>query len=210
MLPSHYMTAKKNNTSIAVIILAAGSSSRLGQSKQLLHVDGQPLLQRTVQAAANLGVQDIFVVLGANAEEHKKVITQFPVHVVQNPAWAKGMGNSLKCGVRKVIEKSPDTQAVLVLVCDQPFLTTTHLKKIIDAFETTGDEIITSVYQGIQGVPALFNRHLFEKLLLLGDEQGAKKIIESHKGTMQSIEFPKGEVDLDTPEDLKNFYRSGN
>lgn len=205
------MTSQKNNSQqIAVIILAAGASSRLGQSKQLLKVDGQTLLQRTVQAAANAGIKNSFVVLGANAEEHKKTIAQFPVSVVQNPDWANGMGSSLKCGLKSVIEKLPDTTAVLVLVCDQPFLTAAHLTKMIDAFEHTDAEIITSVYRGTRGVPALFQKNLFGKLLALGDEQGARKIIESHQGPVQAIEFPKGEIDLDTPEDLENFYGSGN
>lgn len=205
------MTSQKNSRQhIAVIILAAGSSSRLGQSKQLLKVDGQPLLQRTVQAAAEAGFENTFVVLGANAEAHEKAIAQFPVHVVQNPDWAKGMGNSLKYGLKKVIEKLPHTTAVLVLVCDQPFLTSSHLKKMIDSVEHTQADIVTSTYQGTRGVPALFKKNVFGKLFLLGDEQGARKIIESHNGAVHAIAFPKGEIDLDTPEDLENFYRSGN
>jgi len=202
------MSLPKNN--LAILLLAAGSSSRLGQSKQLLKVNGQPLLQRTVQVAMESGIENIFVVLGANEEEHKSVISQLPVHILQHKEWQKGMGSSLKFGLKSIIEKLPNTQAVLVLVCDQPFLTSSHLKNMLHEFEKSNGEIVASVYQNTKGVPALFSKQLFENLLALGDEQGARKIIESHAGIIQTVEFPKGEIDLDTPEDLKNFIKSGN
>lgn len=202
------MSLPKNN--LAILLLAAGSSSRLGQSKQLLKVNGQPLLQRTVQAAMESGIENIFVVLGANGEEHKNVISQLPIHILQHQEWQKGMGSSLKFGLKSIIEKLPGTQAILVLVCDQPFLTSSHLKNMVQEFEKGNADIVASVYQKTKGVPALISKQLFEKLFALGDEQGARKIIESHTGTIQTIEFPKGEIDLDTPEDLENFVKSGN
>ena len=198
-------TDKQLNTETVAIILAAGSSSRLGQSKQLLKIGKETLLQKIALTALASGLDKVVVVLGAGYEKHQPEISGLPVHIVFNPDWEKGMGSSLKCGVRFAVETFPDVDAVILMVCDQPKLIPEHLKKLIDTHRSTETAIVSSHYSGSPGVPVLFHRSLFAKLLDAGDEQGAKKIVQDHLALVSFVEFLEGEVDIDTPEDLKKF-----
>jgi molybdenum cofactor cytidylyltransferase len=194
------MVVGQNN--ISVIVLAAGSSSRLGQSKQLVVVEGKTLLERSTEAALNSGADNVVVVLGAQAVLHKKLLERLPVKIFINEDWNKGMGNSLKAGLKYLVSNFPTTEAVIITVCDQPFLTPKHLKKLIATYLASPTEIIASSYNHTKGVPALFSRSLFSQLFQLGDMEGARKIIQHYPASIPLIEFPKGDIDLDTPEDL--------
>jgi molybdenum cofactor cytidylyltransferase len=191
----------KNNES--VIILAAGSSSRLGQSKQLVKMNGVPLLLKTTMAALEAMYSHVLVVLGANADEHKKIIAHLPVEIITNTQWEKGMGSSLKIGLQHILKFKPKPLAIAVLVCDQPLLTSSHLTALREAYRKTGKPIIASRYNDTLGVPALFDQSLFPELLEIKDVQGAKTVIENHPGTVESIPWTEGSLDIDTPEDLK-------
>lgn len=186
---------------IGAILLAAGSSSRLGQSKQKVKHKGVSLLEHTTRCALGSHADHVLVVLGAEAEAHKKIISALPVETITNTAWEKGMGSSLKAGLKQFIEKHPESDAVLVLVCDQPFLTQQHLNALIQEFRIHNSGIVASWYGAI-GVPALFAKSYFNKLLALDDAEGAKKILAGNKANLTTIPFPLGEVDIDTPADL--------
>jgi len=191
--------------SISLILLAAGSSSRMGQSKQLLLIGNEYLLLRSVKAALASSFENIIVVLGAQEEKHRSVIDHLPVQVISNPDWAKGMGNSLKAGLNYLLAIQPDVQATVIMVCDQPMLTSSHLDKLISVYKTTKKSIIASHYSNSPGVPALFDKSLFPELLAIADEAGAKKIINKHPDSVVSVNFPEGAVDLDTTEEYENF-----
>ncbi len=201
-------TENRSSTKTAAIILAAGSSSRLGQSKQLLKIGSASLLRKTALTALASGMDKVVVVLGAGHEKHQQEIIDLPLQLVFNPDWEKGMGSSLKCGVRFLVETFPDADSVIVMVCDQPRLTSDHLKKIINTYCSRESAIVSSYYSGSPGVPVLFQRSLFKKLLDVNDEQGAKKIVKDLPASVSMVEFPEGELDLDTPEDLKKFTES--
>lgn len=196
---------EEDKAPIGIILLAAGSSSRMGESKQLLIIDGQPLLRRTIKVALDANPDNLIVVLGSNFEEHQKVISDLPVEIVYNENWEKGMGNSLKRGLTRLLELNPKTRAVVVLVCDQPLLTTEHIINIIRASKILAAPIIATAYGGTIGVPALFEKSLFEALLNLPDNHGAKSVIQNFALESKSIPFPDGAVDLDTPEDYSIF-----
>jgi molybdenum cofactor cytidylyltransferase len=192
---------------IEIIILAAGSSSRLGQSKQLLEVNGQPLLLKSVKAAIACNVKKIVVVLGANEAAHRQAILTLPIEIIFNPTWQKGMGNSLKVGLAHLLNVDSTIKAVLVMVCDQPLVTAAHLKKLMEKFKETKSPIIASFYSGSAGVPALFEKSLFQKILSIDDGLGAKKIIQLHPDLISKVDFSEGSIDIDTEEDLKNLSR---
>lgn len=196
---------KKEASNISIILLAAGSSQRLGQSKQLVLVNGKPLLAVSTVSALESGAKRIIVVLGANAQEHKKAIESLPVELVINDEWAKGMGNSLKKGLNHLLSLNPKTEAVLIMVCDQPYLTGAHLNNLITTYKKNRSELVASTYNQTSGVPALFNRSLFDQLLELDDAQGARKIIQHYKGNINKVPLTHGEIDIDTQEDLQNF-----
>lgn len=189
---------------IAVIILAAGSSSRLGHSKQKVSLNGISLLEKTTRCALESEAAHVLVVLGAQAREHQSLISNLPVEIVVNHQWEKGMGNSLKVGLNHLIETHPEYDGALILVCDQPFLTTAHLNRMMNEFRLHQPEIVASEYQTV-GVPALFRNSLFPELLKIGDQEGARKLLQHHAGKIVTIPLEGGEVDIDTPEDLKKW-----
>jgi molybdenum cofactor cytidylyltransferase len=194
-----------SNREIAIVLLAAGSSSRLGRSKQLLSITGQPLLLKSVEAAIESGIKNIIVVLGANEEAHRQIIKDAGVQVVVNTDWKKGMGNSLKMGLSYLLQQLPKVEAVITMVCDQPLITSDQIKKLIAGYESSGSAIVASFYQGVAGVPVLFHRTLFPELLLLPDDAGAKKMLQQHPELIQMVPFPGGEVDIDTEDDLRKY-----
>jgi molybdenum cofactor cytidylyltransferase len=194
-----------SNREIAILLLAAGSSSRLGRSKQLVSIKGQPLLLKSMNAAIESGIENIIVVLGANEQEHYQVIKDAGVQVVVNTAWKKGMGNSLKVGLFYLLQQTPKAEAVITMVCDQPLITSDQLKKLIAEYESSRSAIVASFYQGVAGVPVLFDRTLFSELLSMSDEAGAKKILQEHPHLVKTVPFPGGEIDIDTEDDLRKF-----
>jgi molybdenum cofactor cytidylyltransferase len=189
---------------IGIIILAAGSSSRLGQSKQLLEIGGMPLLTRAATVALESTIGPVVVVLGANEMAHREAAAHLPVEIISNPRWETGMGSSLKAGLIQVLKQSPDTVAVIVMVCDQPLLTSGHLKALSETHQRTG-KLAVSGYSGSIGVPALFSRGLFPEILAMPDGQGAKKILQQHPDEIVIVNFPEGAVDIDTQEDHVRF-----
>ncbi|MCA6379641.1 MAG: nucleotidyltransferase family protein [Cytophagales bacterium] len=199
------MSKPFSNREIAILLLAAGSSSRLGRSKQLVSIKGQPLLLKSMNAAIESGIENIIVVLGANEQEHYQVIKDAGVQVVVNTAWKKGMGNSLKVGLFYLLQQTPKAEAVITMVCDQPLITSDQLKKLIAEYESSRSAIVASFYQGVAGVPVLFDRTLFSELLSMSDEAGAKKILQEHPHLVKTVPFPGGEIDIDTEDDLRKF-----
>ena len=196
---------EKQYKAISLILLAAGSSSRMGQSKQLLLIEGEPLLLRSIKTALTSSLENIAVVLGAEEEKHRSVIAHLPVQIIYNPTWESGMGSSLKAGLNHLLTIQPHLHAVIIMVCDQPLLTSSHLDKIITTYKKTKKRIVASYYSNASGVPALFDKSLFSELLTITDEQGAKKILSKYSDTAVAVDFPGGEIDLDTWEEYQNF-----
>ena len=194
------------STEIGLILLAAGNSARMGQSKQLLKVRDESLLVHSITVAVKSGYRPI-VVLGANEKEHRKAIEDLPVDTILNLNWKNGMGGSLKAGLTYLLQNTPLTEALIVMVCDQPLLTSEHLKKIKEKYQTVGKGIVASGYADTSGVPALFHKSIFPEIMALSDELGAKSIIQKHLTDTITIDFPEGSVDLDTPTDYQNFIQ---
>ncbi|MDH4057691.1 MAG: nucleotidyltransferase family protein [Cyclobacteriaceae bacterium] len=190
---------------IIALILAAGSSSRMGKSKQLLHVDGQPLLRKTIETTLASHANSILVVLGDNSDSISKSISDMPVDCILNENWTEGIGSSLKSGVREIQKRYLNAEAILILVCDQPLLTADHLNELIRKYIGLKKLIIASGYTNTAGVPAIFDKALFHKLLALENHQGAKKIIEQLAESTVVVSFAEGAVDLDTPEDYSRY-----
>ncbi|MDH4092932.1 MAG: nucleotidyltransferase family protein [Cyclobacteriaceae bacterium] len=191
--------------SVAIILLAAGSSTRMGQSKQLLQINKEPLLLHSTRAALASGVKNVVVILGANEQAHRDVLTNLPITIITNHYWKSGMGSSIKTGMNNLLRLFPETAAVVIMVCDQPAITGNHLRMLIQKFEDTKGPIIASAYADTAGVPVLFARPFFSNILMLRDEHGAKKIIQQFSTKVNTVDFPGGLHDLDTTEDYKNF-----
>lgn len=189
---------------VGVVILAAGASSRMGEPKQLLEFDGRSFLRRAATEALRSACRPIVVVVGANAAQVRAEVSGLEVLVVENPWWAAGMSRSLRAGVAELV-KHDGVGAVLVMLCDQPFVTAAVVGDLVAAYRSTGKTIVASEYGGSCGVPALFARTHFAELIALDDAGGAKGMIAAHAAEVTRLSFPKGEVDIDTPEDYRRL-----
>ncbi|MEQ8582528.1 MAG: nucleotidyltransferase family protein [Marinoscillum sp.] len=199
------ISSKLDKPVVGGLLLAAGSSSRLGQSKQLVEFNHQPLLSHTLETLLSSRLDHTLTVLGARFQEHLPVIEHLATSTCVNEAWEKGMGHSLKFGMLRLLETQPTLDGVLIAVCDQPFLTTTHLNGLLDLFTYNSQSIVASEYQGVQGVPAIFPKRYFQDLLSIGDQSGAKKILTAHADRPILRHLEKGEIDIDTREDLDHL-----
>jgi molybdenum cofactor cytidylyltransferase len=188
--------------SVAAIIVAAGASSRLGQPKQLILVDGEPLLQRAVRCAREAGATPVFVVLGAHRDAIQNAIDFRFATVLLNGDWEEGLASSIRVGV-KTAETGTEAAGVLLMTCDQPRVTAEHLRKMIEEFDArAGTVLIASIYAGVRGTPAIFPRAVFADLLALRGDKGARALLAKTSLPVVEILLDGGEVDIDRPEDL--------
>ena len=127
----------QETSKIAVLLLAAGASTRLGHPKQLILKNGQTLLEKEAQVALDSGAQPVVVVLGAFAEKIKPAISRFPLHILQNETWKSGMGSSIACGIQFLEKEFPEVEAVILMLCDQPFVQAGTLIHLVQKWHET-------------------------------------------------------------------------
>ncbi|HSJ68719.1 MAG TPA: nucleotidyltransferase family protein [Anditalea sp.] len=190
-----------SNRSTAIIILAAGNSSRLGYPKQLLEYEGRSLLQISIDAADLCEADSKILVLGANHEDIVNTIDLKSVKLTVNQEWGLGMSKSLEVALRQLLNQDPALDQVLVLLCDQPYVTSSLLNAMIATQATTGKGIVACKYQETLGVPVLFEKKYFNELLDLSGNMGAKKLVYKHNDDLSTVFFPEGKIDIDTKED---------
>ncbi len=188
---------------IGLVILAAGASQRLGTPKQLLLYEGKSFLQRTAEIAIASFCQPIVVVLGAYAAQMRPEVEHLPVQIVENLLWAEGMGTSVQVGIHAL--SGCGLEAAVLVLCDQPFLSVQHIKALIAAYRQVQQPIIASEYEQVLGVPALFSWEIFSELAALKGNQGAKQVIAKYSSVVFPVPFPKGEIDIDTPQDYERL-----
>lgn len=180
----------------------------MGEPKQLLRFNGKTLLRHTTEAATDSGCRPVVVILGANAERMKKEIEDLPLTIAVNEKWAEGMSSSLKVGLTRILEIAPDLSAVVVMLCDQPLITDETISRLIETYKKTKKPIVACEYENTIGVPALFAREMFDELLNLRGDTGAKAIIKKHADKTAKLHAPEAAFDIDTPEDklrISNF-----
>ncbi len=190
---------------IGIIILAAGASTRMGTPKQLLPYQGRSFLSHTIEVAVASSCRPIVVVLGAHASRLRQEVGQFPVQVVENLQWAEGMSSSIQTGLQELSAVPEKIEAVVLVLCDQPFVSPQIINQLIESYRCTGKPIIASEYAGTLGVPVLFSHTFFSELTTLKEAGGAKRIIIKYAQEVLSIPFPEGAIDVDTPNDYEQF-----
>ncbi len=189
------------------MLLAAGASARMGRPKQSLQYNGQTLLQHTLQVASEAAIGPIAAVLGANAVSIAKQLSHTKADVITNAAYADGMASSIVCGLQYMLVNNPQTDGVLFMLCDQPFVSAALLLQLGAAQRSTGKPIAASSYQQILGTPALFHQSIFEELLQLKGDTGAKKLIQQHAADTTAVPFPEGAIDIDTMDDYEKLLQ---
>jgi molybdenum cofactor cytidylyltransferase len=141
--------------------------------------------------------------LGASGDKIQAEVSDLPVQIVTNPEWQTGMGSSIRTGIQALVDRHPAVEAAILLLCDQPFVSPQIIWQLRSIYDATHQSIVASSYQNTLGVPALFDRHLFSELLELDRLEGAKTVIKRYLDTVETIDFPQGSIDIDTPQDYQ-------
>lgn len=188
-----------------IIILAAGESTRLGYPKQIARYKEKTLLQLAIDAANGCEADKRVVVLGANRDEIKKTFPGASIPNIPNPNFKKGMSSSLKVGLEYMLKFDQPDQ-VIIMLCDQPFVDAKLLNKLIATQAKEGKGIVACAYSNTIGVPILFGKAYFKELIKLKGDEGAKQIALAYEDDLVTVTFPKGKVDIDTEEDLKDLH----
>lgn len=190
---------------IPLLLLAAGSSTRMGQPKPLLPWGSKTLIEYQIRTLLKTG-QPVLVVLGSNADIIVPVIENSGVDIVVNSQWENGMGSSIATGINELTRSFPESAGALIALLDQPLVTTAHLEKMLQTFQPGHRQIIVSrSSSGWQGVPVLFDKSYFEQLKKLNGTTGAKSIVQQHLNAVVTVECGDMLEDMDTPESYQRL-----
>jgi molybdenum cofactor cytidylyltransferase len=186
---------------VAGVVLAAGSSTRMGRNKLVLDLGGGTVVRRAVQAALEARLRPVVVVLGHEAERVRAEVADLACRVVMNPDHAQGVATSLHAGVRTVPD---DAAALVVVLADMPFVTASMIDALVRRFRTTGAPVVVSRYGETEAPPTLFARPLFPELLATRGERGAREVALRHQREAAVVAFPPEALrDLDVAEDYE-------
>ena len=188
-----------------VVILAAGSSSRLGAPKQLLLYQNKTLLQHTLDQVRSLSFDSYVLVLGAHAGSIQPTLETGPFEVAVNQNWSEGIASSIRMGVELSLARRPELEHLLVLLCDQPFVSTGLVQELVDKHLRSGKKISACRYQDAVGVPAIFSKAMFPELMQLQGDRGANRLIRQYPDDVAVVPFEQGSIDVDTPEDYRRL-----
>lgn len=191
---------------IAAIILAAGQSSRMGQHKLLLPLLGKPLVLHTVENALAAGCAEVLVVVGYQADAVRRLLTDYPVRVIENPAYAQGQSTSMRAGIAAL---APQIEAAMILLADQPLVNPAMLQRLMQAWQDTAQPIVAPYYAGQRGNPVLFARALFPELLSVTGDQGGREVLQRHAQQVESVQIADiaAAQDLDTWQEYQALLR---
>jgi molybdenum cofactor cytidylyltransferase len=190
---------------LGAIILAAGNSSRLGRPKQLLPYRGRTLLTHTTTEIGNAGLDRVVVVTGAFHAAVRESLRGQTLDILFNPDWETGMASGIVSGLSHLLSRHPDMTAVIISVCDQPFISSELLLQLINTHDASGKGIVASTYADSMGTPVLFGHPYFQQLLKLSGSEGAKKLLRQHPADLATVNFPDGHIDIDIAEDLRKL-----
>jgi molybdenum cofactor cytidylyltransferase len=195
---------------IGAVILAAGMSSRMGETKQLIRLGENTLLEQVVEIVRSCRVDEIVLVLGHQAETIKKRVGIKNLKVVINESYQQGMGTSLRTGLAAL---SSGMNAALIVLADQPFVRAETLDRLIDQYEQSGAQIAIPIYKGFRGNPVLLGRSVFPEVMALTGDIGCRAIFGNHvEGIVKVLVDDIGILlDLDTKEDVEKLreFRQG-
>jgi molybdenum cofactor cytidylyltransferase len=183
---------------VSGVILAAGTSTRMGQQKLLLPLRGEPLVRRTVRQICEAGFDDVLVVVGCEREKICAALEGLPARHAINLQYQTGMGSSF----RTAVEHLGESDAAMFALADQPFVTAEDYRTVLDVYRRQAPAIVSVHYGEVTAPPHLFRRDLFPELAQL--ERGARPVLERHRDQIVVLQFlPDRLLDIDTPEDYE-------
>jgi molybdenum cofactor cytidylyltransferase len=189
---------------ISGVILAAGTSSRLGRPKQLLELGGKPALQHAIDLAASAGLDEVVVVLGHEAPRIRAAVRLPPFgRAVINPNYASGQASSLQAGLEAV---DAGAEAAVVLLGDQPGVDPKAIGAVLDAWRAGGGGVARAVYGGTPGHPVIIGREVFEAFASASGDDGGRAVLAGQEVAVVEIEAP-APFDIDTWEQYEEVRR---
>ncbi len=185
---------------IAAVVLAAGSSARMGKPKLALPVRGKPILERALSAYREADIDEIVVVLGSDAAQLRKKVEFHGERVLYNRRYREGMSSSLRLGLKAVAREA---DAVMIGLGDQPFLSNSTVDRIIEAYRESEASVVVPVYRGQRGNPVLFDKALFPQIMRSEGDVGAKSVVRSNESSLREVAVGDRGIlaDIDTPKD---------
>jgi molybdenum cofactor cytidylyltransferase len=191
--------ASEDSPALHAIVLAAGASTRFGSPKQLVRVDGRPLMHTVVSRAVEVAGHSVTVVLGANAAELAPLLRHTPASIVINREWNEGLASSIRAGVAHL--PGSCTGAMLVLA-DQAAVTAEDLRRLAGTWRRQPEYIVAAQYGATLGAPAIFPSSCFRDLAGLRGDRGAHALFRRNPDRVVRVPMESASLDIDTPEDL--------
>jgi molybdenum cofactor cytidylyltransferase len=187
--------------SVAGVVLAAGTSTRMGRNKLLFELDGERVVRRAVRVASAAGLDPVIVVLGHEAERVREVLDGIACRIVINAEYALGINGSLKAGITAVPESAA---AAVVILADMPFVTADMIAALVERYRTSTAPLVISDYEGVNAPPMLYDRALFAELQTMEGEGCGKVVVRRHRGEAEVLAWPAAALtDLDVPDDYE-------
>lgn len=194
---------RSESVHVGIVLLAAGGSERMRKPKQLMPFRGRSLVRVAGDTAVESGCRPVVTVVGKASDKVIWKLAGLPIIMAENKRWQEGQAGSLRLGVSVAYNAAPDLDALIVMVCDQPLLTTDHIRGLIDTYMGSEKTIVAASYDGTRGVPVLFDRKYFSELIALEGEGGARSMLDEYADEVAEVDMPEAAFDVDTPEDLR-------
>lgn len=195
-------------SNIVVLIVAAGSSSRMGSPKQLLKWKDTTLINHAIHNVKTIKPSKLIVVLGANYELISPKLDIDDLEVLNHEHWEDGLGSSIAYGVQHIKKSTPDVDGILIMLGDQPLIGSEFLQLLINNFQTDKKQIIASGYSnGKPGVPVLFDTFYLEELSTLTNDNGAKPLLHKYVEHIITINARNKIADIDTKAEYERLYK---
>jgi molybdenum cofactor cytidylyltransferase len=197
-----------SKTNTAGIILAAGASVRFGQPKQLIKLRGKYLIERVLDAALKSRLDLVVLVLGHEYQSILQALGAKVSHpqleVVINHKYQEGQSSSLKAGL-VTVQKA--FSSVMYLLADQPMINSNTIDLLLDQIHGSRREVCVPVFEGRRGNPTIFKRSIYEEIMMIDGDIGARNIIakNAERVLYAKIKDPLCFFDIDSPEDLKKL-----
>lgn len=184
---------------VAGILLAAGSSRRMGANKLLFDLEGESLLRRAARRALAGGLDPLIVVLGHEAERARAELRELPCLPVVNADHEQGITASLRVGLAAL---PAATAAAVVLLADMPMVTAEMVAALVERYRASSAPLVVSDYQGVNAPPMLYDRTLFAELAAMSGEGCGKQVVKRHRQEAEVVSWPAAALaDCDSPAD---------
>jgi molybdenum cofactor cytidylyltransferase len=186
---------------VSGVVLAAGSSRRMGRNKLLLELEGQPLVRRVVGRAAEAGLDPILVVMGHEAERVEATLADVAHQSVMNADHERGANTSLRLGLSRV---PPGALAALVVLGDMPYVTAEMIREVVKRYERDACRLVVSRYGEVTAPPTLYDASLFAEFTRLEGDGCGKQVVRRHWNEAAFLDWPEAALaDVDDPEDYE-------